>query len=82
MSCFVTTACTWATAKCTSLSFSMMLDINGRPCIYKKEDQETVVWLLTPDHRWERMRFHVQQGSQWDDDLLGTWDCGVLGMIG
>ncbi|XBI67717.1 hypothetical protein VPH35_047021 [Triticum aestivum] len=37
------------------ISFSMMLDTNGRPCIYRKDDQETVVWLLTPDHRWERM---------------------------
>ncbi|CAM0947893.1 unnamed protein product [Alopecurus aequalis] len=59
-----------------NISDSMMLEVRGRPCIYKRKGQYTVIWLLTPDHRWEQLYILVNENAQPDDYFAGAWDCG------
>jgi hypothetical protein len=60
------------------ISEYMMLEVRGRPCIYKQKCHDTLIWLLTPDHRWEQLCILVKEGSSpsQGDYFAGAWDCG------
>jgi hypothetical protein len=50
-----------------------MLEIRGRPCIYERKGKDTLIWLLTQDHRWEQLYILVNSRA---DFLVGAWDWG------
>ncbi|KAM0842933.1 hypothetical protein ACQ4PT_058041 [Festuca glaucescens] len=58
------------------ISDFMMLELHGRPCIYKQNGQGAVIWLLTTDHRWEQLYILANESSQRGDYFAVAWDCG------